>query len=121
MSVDAVVRPSDRIAADGADHPLRAHADDAASSGRRTSLTPGRFSRATPIVCLDENEEMLIGGAFRGSGAAGLTSTWAREVEGEGEGKDRAATSEAGRGERRRRPMRRTRLSRPVSMAAGEP
>ena len=42
------------------------------------------------------------------------------EAAGNGEDGDRTAASEAGRGERRRRPMRRTRLSRPVSMAAGE-
>ena len=72
VSVDAVVRPSDRVAADGADHPLRAHADNAASSRRRTSLTPSRFSRAAPIVGLDENEEMLIGGAFRGVRGGGV-------------------------------------------------
>ena len=42
------------------------------------------------------------------------------DAAGNGEEGDRTAASEAGRGERRRRPMRRTRLSRPVSMAAGE-
>lgn len=74
MSVDAVVRPSDGVAADGADHPLRrANADDAASSRRRTSLAAARrFSRAGPIVGLDENEEMLIGGAFRGVRGGGV-------------------------------------------------
>lgn len=35
----------------------------------------------------------------------------------EGEGDERRRAREAGRGERRRLPMRRTRLSRPVSMA----
>ena len=28
VSVDTVVQPSDRVAADGADHPVRAHADN---------------------------------------------------------------------------------------------
>jgi len=72
VSVDAVVGPSDRVAADGADHPLRAQADDAASSRRRTSLSSSRFSRAAHIVGLDENEEMLIGGAFRGVRSGGV-------------------------------------------------
>ena len=43
----------------------------------------------------------------------GVLTWWEAECEGE----RRAAAREAGRGERRRRPMRRTRLSRPLSIA----
>jgi len=73
VGVDAVVRPTDGLAAYGAGDPFRAHTHAAASSRRRTSLCPRRLARAAPVVGLDKKPRGVnYRRVFAGFGAAGF-------------------------------------------------